>query len=399
MKVLSVFGTRPEAIKMAPVVHALANAPEVQSRVCVTGQHRSMLDQVLEVFGIVPDIDLNIMRPRQSLFDVTEGVMRGMERVLTDERPDYVLVHGDTTTAMAAALACFYKQVPVGHVEAGLRSGDLGHPWPEEMNRRFIDEVSGLHFAPTENARDALFSVGCSPSSVVVTGNTVIDALIWMRDRIKSDPVLSEDLSKRFDFLDPSKRLILVTSHRRENFGAGMERLCAALDLIARRDDVQIVFPVHMNENVREPVHRIIGGSGNIHLIEPQDYAPFVYLLDRCYLVISDSGGIQEEAPALGKPVLVTRGVTERPEAVEAGSARLVGTDIDRILSATGRLLTDQAEYQLMSKARSPFGDGFAAERIVEKLTSVDRSDTKNQVPRQVPLVQPVHREQERAGL
>lgn len=327
-----------------------------------------MLDQVLDVFDVVPDIDLDIMRPKQSLFDVTTAVMRGMESVLVDEAPDMVLVHGDTTTAMAASLACFYHRIPIGHVEAGLRSGNLDHPWPEEMNRRFIDEVATYHFAPTAAARDALLASGRSAETIDVTGNTVIDALLWMRRRIEADTEFSQALAGNFPFLNDSRRLILVTSHRRENFGIGMERLCAALDLIARRDDVQVVFPVHLNQNVREPVHRLIGGSANIHLLPPLEYAPFVFLLDRCYMVITDSGGIQEEAPALGKPVLVTRDVTERPEAVESGSARLVGTDIGRIMQAAGTLLDDDAEYARMSHARSPFGDGKASSRIVARL-------------------------------
>ena len=378
MRIMVIFGTRPEAIKMAPVVKALEKHHDFDLKVCVTGQHRDMLDQVLDVFDINPDIDLNIMRSGQSLFDVTTDVLRGLENVLANEKPDWVLVHGDTTTAMAACMAAFYFQIPVGHVEAGLRTGDLYHPWPEEMNRKVIDAMASHFYAPTEGSRDALLHEGGAKEKIIVTGNTVIDALLDVVERIRTDKGLKAQLDKQFEFLDQNKKLLLITGHRRENFGEGFEQLCAALLRLSKRDDVEILYPVHLNENVREPVNRLLAGKGNIHLIEPQEYLPFVYLLDRCHIVITDSGGVQEEAPSLGKPVLVTRNVTERPEAVEAGTAVLVGTDSARIVQETSRLLDNQKAYQQMSMAHNPYGDGRASERIVEKLLIEKSSSTEH---------------------
>lgn len=362
--VMSVFGTRPEAIKMAPVVHALAASGLVDGRVCVTAQHRQMLDQVLALFDIRPDEDLNVMRPDQGLEDITAAVLQGLRDVFARHRPDLVLVHGDTTTAMAAALAAFYQKIPVGHVEAGLRTGDRYAPWPEEMNRKLVGALATLHFAPTQSAADNLRREGVPEADIHLTGNTVIDALLDVVGRLRRDTRLAAEQAARFPFLDPAKRLILVTGHRRENFGRGFENICRALARLAERPDVQIVYPVHLNPNVRGPVHRWLGGRPNIELIEPLDYLPFVYLMDRAHLVITDSGGIQEEAPSLGKPVLVMRDTTERPEAVYAGTVQLVGTAVERIVGAAERLLDDENAYRAMAQAANPYGDGRAAERI-----------------------------------
>ncbi|HBG04839.1 MAG: UDP-N-acetylglucosamine 2-epimerase [Geobacteraceae bacterium GWC2_58_44] len=373
MKVLSVFGTRPEAIKMAPVVKELEKYPELfQSVVCVTAQHRHMLDQVLNLFEIRPDHDLDIMSPGQDLFDITCAVLKGLKPVLQRERPDLVLVHGDTSTAMGACLAAFYCRIRVGHVEAGLRTHDLSSPFPEEMNRRVVGLLADLHFAPTLASRDNLLREGVGEEAITVTGNTVIDALISVSGRIAGDPLLAAGCARDFSFLDPGKRLVLVTGHRRENFGAGFEQICLALAQIAcRNPQVEILYPVHLNPNVQEPVRRILGGGGldNVHLVEPLDYLPFVYLLERSYLVLTDSGGVQEEAPSLGKPVLVMRESTERPEAVAAGTVRLVGTDLQAITGETELLLNDRSAYQAMSLAHNPYGDGRAASRIVSALT------------------------------
>ena len=381
-KVLTVFGTRPEAIKMAPVVQELARQPEsFLSRVCVTAQHREMLDQVLDLFAIVPDHDLNIMRPGQDLFDVTCGVLSGLKGVLAEERPDLVLVHGDTTTTMAASLAAYYLRIPVGHVEAGLRTYDKYAPFPEEMNRHVAGVVADLHFAPTPWARDNLLREGVDPAKVHVTGNTVIDALLrvvaTLRGGLGQD--VATGLASRFPALralvsDPGKQVILVTGHRRESFGAGFENICRALAEIAHsRPEVTIVYPVHLNPNVREPVMRLLGSGGhaNVHLIEPVEYLPFVWLMDRAHLIITDSGGVQEEAPSLGKPVLVMRETTERPEAVEAGTVKLVGTDRATIVAETLRLLDDPAAWRAMSLAHNPYGDGMAAGRIAEILKNL----------------------------
>jgi UDP-N-acetylglucosamine 2-epimerase (non-hydrolysing) len=369
VKVLTVFGTRPEAIKMAPLVHALAQDDAFESRVCVTAQHREMLDQVLRLFEIVPDYDLNIMKPGQGLSEITCRILEGIKGVLEDFKPDVVLVHGDTTTTMATSLAAFYQRIPVGHVEAGLRTGNLYSPWPEEANRKLTGHLAMYHFSPTENSRQNLLRESLRDDHIFVTGNTVIDALLWVRDRIMHNPELRSSLDQRYPFLDANKKLILVTGHRRESFGGGFERICSALAEIAlQHPDVQVVYPVHLNPNVSEPVNRILKGIDNIILIDPQDYLPFVYLMTRSYLILTDSGGIQEEAPSLGKPVLVMRDTTERPEAVDAGTVQLVGTDVAKIVDAVTRLLTDEGEYHAMSRAHNPYGDGHACQRILEAL-------------------------------
>lgn len=369
MKVLTVFGTRPEAIKMAPLVHALAQDEAFEAKVCVTAQHREMLDQVLRLFEIKPDYDLNIMRPGQGLTEITCRILEGLKPVLDEFKPDVVLVHGDTTTTMATSLAAFYERIPVGHVEAGLRTGDLFSPWPEEANRTLTGRLATFHFAPTENSRANLLRESLNENRIFVTGNTVIDALLWVRDRVMNDAVLKESLAQRYSFLDSSKKMILVTGHRRESFGGGFDRICAALAEIARsHPDVQVVYPVHLNPNVSEPVNRILRGIDNIMLIEPQDYLPFVYLMAHAYLILTDSGGIQEEAPSLGKPVLVMRDTTERPEAVDAGTVQLVGTDTSKIVEEVTRLLTDENAYHEMSRAHNPYGDGHACQRILHAL-------------------------------
>ncbi|MBV8165722.1 MAG: UDP-N-acetylglucosamine 2-epimerase (non-hydrolyzing), partial [Alphaproteobacteria bacterium] len=326
-RVLSVFGTRPEAIKMAPVVAELAQTGDIESRVCVTAQHRSMLDQVLSLFDIKPEYDLDVMTDAQTLRGITTSVLNKLDGVLEDFKPDRILVHGDTTTTMAASLAAFYRMVPVGHVEAGLRTGNIYAPWPEEMNRKITDAISDLYFAPTETSRRNLLHEGVADAHIHVTGNTVIDALLQVVHRIETTPALQQRFAKQFDFLSGNnrRRLILVTGHRRENFGDGFEQICHALADLSRRDDVEIVYPMHLNPNVREPVNRLLADLPTVHLIEPLEYLPFVYLMNRAYLIITDSGGVQEEAPSLGKPVLVMREVTERPEAVDAGTVRLVG--------------------------------------------------------------------------
>jgi UDP-N-acetylglucosamine 2-epimerase (non-hydrolysing) len=368
-KVLTIFGTRPEAIKMAPVVTRLARTPGLVSRVCVTAQQRQMLDQVLEAFGIVPDHDLGLMREGQSLTDVLVGVLRGLEPVLAAECPDLVLVHGDTSTTLGASLAAYYRRIPVGHVEAGLRTGNIYSPWPEEVNRRLTAGVATHHFAPTDKARQNLLREGIADERIVVTGNTVIDALLEMVARLDADAALRSRLDARFGFLDPSRRLVLVTGHRRESFGEGFENICRALSDLAGRGDVEILYPVHLNPNVQEPVRRVLGGAAGVHLVEPLDYVPFIHVMRRAHLVLTDSGGIQEEAPSLGKPVLVMRDTTERPEAVEAGTVRLVGTDRARIVAEASRLLDSAADYETMSRAHNPYGDGKAAGRIVETIT------------------------------
>lgn len=371
MKVLTVFGTRPEAIKMAPLVKHLGTAAGVDGRVCVTAQHRQMLDQVLELFEIRPDHDLNVMRPGQDLYSITCEILQSVQHVYRQERPDIVLVHGDTTTTFAASLAAFYERIPVGHVEAGLRTGNLYSPWPEEANRRLTGTLASLHFAPTATSRDNLLRENVPAERIVVTGNTVIDALLAVQGKLQRSPALTESMAARFPFLRAGARMLLITGHRRENFGDGFERICAAIARLARRyPDLDLVYPVHLNPNVREPVGRLLRGIGNVHLIEPLDYLPFVYLMSRSTLILTDSGGIQEEAPALGKPVLVMRDTTERPEAVEAGTVRLVGTDTDSIADGVTLLLDDAAEYRRMSVAHNPYGDGRACERIAAALAS-----------------------------
>jgi UDP-N-acetylglucosamine 2-epimerase (non-hydrolysing) len=369
MKVLTVFGTRPEAIKMAPLVKRLEQSRGFVSRVCVTAQHRQMLDQVLELFQIRPDHDLNVMRPGQDLYSITCDILQSIREVYQAEKPDIVLVHGDTTTTFAASLAAFYQRIPVGHVEAGLRTGNLYSPWPEEANRKLTGTLARVHFAPTPASRDNLLRESIPPSSIIVTGNTVIDALLTVKAKLETSAELAAQMAARFPFLREGARMLLITGHRRENFGGGFERICESIAVLARRyPDMDLVYPVHLNPNVQEPVNRLLSSIANVHLIEPQDYLPFVHLMARSTLILTDSGGVQEEAPALGKPVLVMRDTTERPEAVEAGTVRLVGTDVDQIVSAAVRLLDDAEEYRRMSFAHNPYGDGHACERIVGAL-------------------------------
>ncbi|WP_218310922.1 non-hydrolyzing UDP-N-acetylglucosamine 2-epimerase [Alteromonas antoniana] len=369
MKVLTVFGTRPEAIKMAPLVKLMSKDDAFDAKVCVTGQHREMLDQVLELFDITPDFDLKIMRPGQDLTDVTTSILQGIKPVLTEFKPDIVLVHGDTATTLAASLASYYQQIPVGHVEAGLRTGNIYSPWPEEANRKLTGALAKLHFAPTEKSAQNLYNEGVATASVFVTGNTVIDALLNVVDNITNSPDLESRFSEQFSFIDNQKKLILVTGHRRESFGGGFERICEALAKIAKEnEDCQIVYPVHLNPNVQEPVNRLLSDIDNITLIEPLDYLPFVYLMNRSFLILTDSGGIQEEAPSLGKPVLVMRETTERPEAVEAGTVKLVGTDVELITQEINALLSDRHYYEEMSFAHNPYGDGKASARICDAI-------------------------------
>ena len=367
IRILTIAGTRPEAIKMAPLIQRLALDARFESRVCVTGQHRQMLDAALANFDIRPDHDLDIMRPNQKLADIAAATLIGLTPILEQFRPHRVLVQGDTTTTLAAAIASFYSNVPVGHVEAGLRTGNMRAPWPEEGNRKLTTGLADLHFAPTETSRRNLLAEGVRPDTIHVTGNTVIDALFISLARISADATLRAALQRQFPLLAADRRLVLVTGHRRENFGSGFEDICRALALLAARfPDVLVLYPVHLNPNVREPVFRLLTKLPNVLLIEPVDYIPFVYLMDRSTLIITDSGGVQEEAPSLGKPVLVMREVTERPEAVDAGTVKLVGTDANRIVATASELLTDPVAYQRMSRAINPYGDGHACERIVE---------------------------------
>lgn len=370
IKVLAVFGTRPEAIKMAPLVHALVADPRYESRVCVTAQHREMLDQVLNLFEIFPEYDLNLMKVGQTLSDVTSGILKGMETVLDDFKPDVVLVHGDTATTFATALASYYQQIPVGHVEAGLRTGNIYSPWPEEGNRKLTGVLARYHFAPTEISRNNLRNENVPDSDISVTGNTVIDALLWVKNKLDQDAQLNSELEKLFPMLDSEKKLVLVTGHRRESFGRGFLQICEALRKISSEHaDCQIVYPVHLNPNVHEPVNRLLADCCNVHLIAPQDYLPFVYLMTKSYLILTDSGGIQEEAPSLGKPVLVMRNTTERPEAIAAGTVKLVGTDVDLIVNEVRKLLLDETAYADMSRAHNPYGDGLACKRILDFLS------------------------------
>lgn len=367
-KVLAIFGTRPEAIKMAPVVLELAASDSIDVKLCVTAQHRQMLDQVLSLFHLTPDHDLDLMQHNQTLDALTARALTGVGAVLDIEQPDVVLVHGDTSTTLAASLAAFYRRLPVGHVEAGLRSGSLAAPWPEEMNRRVATLATRFHFAPTERARRNLLAEGVPDAHVYVTGNTVIDALLCTVERVRA----AGDAHWRgiFPFLDDGCRLVLVTGHRRENFGAGFDNICQALVEIAKRFDARVVYPIHPNPNVKGPVERQLAGNPRISLIDPLDYEPFIALMDRAYLVITDSGGVQEEAPSLGKPILVMRDITERPEAVEAGTVILVGTDRQTIVREAERLFTDDAHYARMAGAINPYGDGMAAKRIRQVLES-----------------------------
>ena len=378
-KVMLVFGTRPEAIKMAPLVKEFQKNPEhFQTIVCVTGQHRQMLDQVLELFEITPDYDLDIMKAGQDLYDVTSRVLVGMRDVLKEAQPDVVLVHGDTTTSTAAALAAFYQQIPVGHVEAGLRTHNIYSPWPEEMNRQLTGRIATYHFAPTPLSRENLLREGVTEEKITVTGNTVIDALYWVVNKVNTDAVLGNQLQEAlknagYDVarLQNGRRLVLITGHRRENFGDGFINMCTAIrDLTQKYPEVDFVYPMHLNPNVRRPIHEVFGevlnNLGNMFFIEPLEYLSFVYLMEKATIVLTDSGGIQEEAPGLGKPVLVMRDTTERPEALDAGTVKLVGTDYDKIMSEVSLLLDDASAYEKMSRAVNPYGDGLACERIVE---------------------------------
>jgi UDP-N-acetylglucosamine 2-epimerase (non-hydrolysing) len=369
IKILTVFGTRPEAIKMAPLVDALNNQTGINAKVCVTAQHREMLDQVLELFAITPDYDLNIMKPGQSLSQVTTSILLGLEPIIKEFKPHLVLVHGDTSTTLSASLAAFYQQIPIGHIEAGLRTGNLNSPWPEEGNRKLTSAIAKLHFAPTTCSQMNLLNEGIPSEDIEVTGNTVIDALMQVTSKLKNNSQLSSALADQFPQLDANKKLILVTGHRRESFGDGFERICEALAEIATKyPDIQIVYPVHLNPNVREPVNRILSGLNNVFLIKPQDYLPFVYLMNKAYIILTDSGGVQEEAPSLGKPVLVMRDVTERPEAVNAGTVLLVGTNKSKIINAIENLLQDKTLYNQMSRAHNPYGDGQACQKIITKI-------------------------------
>lgn len=381
-KIMLVFGTRPEAIKMAPLVKEFQkHSDQFKTIVCVTGQHRQMLDQVLEIFGIKPDYDLNIMKQGQDLYDVTARVLTGMRDVLKDTQPDVVLVHGDTTTSTAAALAAFYQQIPVGHVEAGLRTHNIYSPWPEEMNRQITGRIATYDFAPTPLSKSNLIAEGVAKDKISVTGNTVIDALYWVVDKIKNTASLDSDLQKEllkagYDThrLDEGKKLVLITGHRRENFGDGFISMCKAIKALTEKyPEVDFVYPMHLNPNVRKPIHEVFGenleGLGNMFFIEPLEYLSFVYLMEKSNIVLTDSGGIQEEAPGLGKPVLVMRDTTERPEALEAGTVKLVGTDYNMIVNEVSALLDDVAHYDKMSKAVNPYGDGHACERIVSSIS------------------------------
>ena len=382
--IMLVFGTRPEAIKMAPLVKEFQKHPDrFKTVVCVTGQHRQMLDQVLDIFDIKPDYDLNIMKQGQDLYDVTARVLTGMRDVLKEAQPDVVLVHGDTTTSTAAALAAFYQQIPVGHVEAGLRTHNIYSPWPEEMNRQITGRIAEYDFAPTPLSRANLLAEGVAEDKITVTGNTVIDALYWVVDKIKSTASLDSDLQNELfsagydtNRLNDGKKLVLITGHRRENFGDGFISMCRAIKTLTEKyPDVDFVYPMHLNPNVRKPIHEVFGenleGLGNMFFIEPLEYLSFVYLMEKSNIVLTDSGGIQEEAPGLGKPVLVMRDTTERPEALEAGTVKLVGTDYDMIVNEVSRLIDDPIHYRTMSQAVNPYGDGKACERIVSKFLSI----------------------------
>jgi UDP-N-acetylglucosamine 2-epimerase (non-hydrolysing) len=377
-RVLCVFGTRPEAIKMALLSKALRAHPEFEAEVCVTAQHRSMLDQVLTIFDVKPAFDLDLMKDNQGLADITARIVIGMTGVLRSFQPDWLLVQGDTTTAFVAALAAFYEKVSVGHVEAGLRTGFKYSPWPEEMNRQLVGRLADLHLPPTERAKRALLAEGVPEARIHVTGNTVVDSLLWVSNKLDDDRAERAKLDERFSFLDPKRRLILITGHRRESFGKPFEDMCNAfVDIVRARADVEIVYPVHLNPNVQAPVKAILAAApeefrGRIHLIDPIEYLPFVYLMKRCHFIVTDSVGVQEEAPSLAKPCLVTRNDTERPEAVEAGTAKLIGTHRERIVEESLRLLDDEAHYRSMSRAHNPYGDGKANDRIVQILSTLE---------------------------
>ncbi len=368
-KILTIFGTRPEAIKMAPLVKALNEDTRFDAKVCVTAQHREMLDQVLDLFEITPDYDLNLMKAGQTLNEITARILLELKPVLQEFKPDVVLVHGDTATTFAASLAAYYEQIAVGHVEAGLRTGNIYSPWPEEGNRKLTGALTKFHFAPTEISKQNLLVENYAESAIHVTGNTVIDALLMIKHKINDDSTLNDKLLAEFPMLDENKKLILVTGHRRESFGSGFERICEALAIMAKKyPEAQILYPMHLNPNVREPVNRILKNIDNIFLIEPQQYLPFIYLMNRSYIILTDSGGIQEEAPSLGKPVLVMRDTTERPEAVDAGTVKLVGTKIEVMTSAISELMDNEAAYKAMSFAHNPYGDGSACSKILNIL-------------------------------
>ncbi len=374
-KVLLVFGTRPEAIKMAPLVKAFEKEKNIISKVCVTAQHREMLDQVLDMFDIKPDYDLNIMKAGQDLFDVTTNVLLGLKDVLNDFNPDVVLVHGDTTTTSASSLAAFYNKIKVGHVEAGLRTGDIYSPWPEEANRQITGVLANYHFAPTTTSENNLLKENKNPNDIIVTGNTVIDALFLALDKIEKNANLKskivDSINSQYKLQD-NKKIILVTGHRRENFGQGFVNICEALKTLALNNpDIDIVYPVHLNPNVQKPVNEILSNTPNVYLIEPLQYEQFIYMMNKSYFIITDSGGVQEEAPSLGKPVLVMRDTTERPEAVDAGTVKLVGTNKEVIIEEAQKLLDNKEEYEKMSKAHNPYGDGKACERIVNFIRDV----------------------------
>ena len=371
MKVLTVFGTRPEAIKMAPLVLAFENDARIEAKVCVTAQHREMLDQVLDLFQITPDYDLNIMKAGQDLYDITSKILLGLRDVLDEFKPDWVLVHGDTTTTFAASMAAFYKQIKVGHVEAGLRTGNLYSPWPEEANRTLTGVLTAKHFAPTQASADNLLREHVPQSTIFVTGNTVIDALLQVKNNVLPKADVQQQLTEKFaDILD--KPYVLITGHRRESFGGGFERICQSISSLASKyPDYNFVYPVHLNPNVQEPVKRLLVDKSNVKLIDPQDYLPFVFLMNQAYLILTDSGGVQEEAPSLGKPVLVMRDTTERPEAVAAGTVKLVGTDSNKIINAVSELIDNKETYKEMSFAHNPYGDGKACERIIDGLFAI----------------------------
>lgn len=369
IKVLSVFGTRPEAIKMVPVVKHLMKDVRFDSKICVTGQHREMLDQVLQLFEIVPEFDLNIMKADQDLIDVTSAILVGLRSIFDKFQPDYVLVHGDTATTSATSLAAYFHKIKVGHVEAGLRTNNIYSPWPEEGNRKITGCLANLHFAPTDISKENLYAENVNPETISVTGNTVIDALFMVKDMLSKQEQLTDLFELKFDFINPARKFVLITGHRRESFGGGFERICKAIyELAIQYENVDFVYPVHFNPKVREPVKRFLSDKKNIVLIEPQDYLPFIYLMDKSYIILTDSGGIQEEAPSLGKPVLVMRDTTERPEAVNADTVRLVGTDTAKIIEEVSLLLSDNDAYLFMSNAHNPYGDGFASKRILDKI-------------------------------
>lgn len=382
-KTLCVFGTRPEAIKMAPIIKRLQATKNIQNKVCVTGQHRQMLESVLDNFEISPDYSLDVMTAGQDLSGLTAKILTKLVDVFAQYQPDLVLVHGDTTTTLAASLSAYYHRTAVAHVEAGLRTGDITSPWPEEANRKLAGGLAALHFAPTDLAKLNLLREGVPLNSIHVTGNTVIDALFEMTGKLAADPSINQELQRKFNYLSPDRKIILVTGHRRENFGKGFEQICRALVTIAERyPEVDIVYPVHLNPNVNKPVKQLLGAIKNIYLIDPVEYLPFIYLMKSAYLILTDSGGIQEEAPSLGKPVLVMRDTTERPEAVAAGTVRLVGANMEKIVDNVNQLLTDEQLYAKMSFAQNPYGDGYSSSRIVQVISNMANISAHKSMPK-----------------